>query len=74
MPKDALWTHGIGESLFHASTPSPHLPFFQDEIRLGLNLWDVHYLQELLSTFRIRFCNSFKLPFIFFFNPELDFG
>lgn len=67
MLKDALWTHQNGESLFQASTSPPHLPFFQDEIRLGLNLWDAHYLQELLSTFRIRFCKSFKLPFTFFF-------
>lgn len=61
--------------LFLASISPPLLPFLQVEIRLGLNVWDAYYLQELLSTSRIRFCNSFKLLFIyfFFFNPKLDF-
>lgn len=59
---------------FRLAHLTPHLSFFQDEIRLDLNLWDAHYLWEMLSTFKIRFCNSFKLSFIFFFNPELDFG
>lgn len=52
-------------NLFLASISPPLLPFLHDEIRLGLNVWDAYYLQELLSTFRIRFCNSFKLLFNF---------
>lgn len=42
--KDALRTHWMWESLFQASTSPSYPPFFQNEMRLGLNLWDAHYI------------------------------
>lgn len=65
--KDALRTHSVRESLFQTGTAPSHLPFLQNEIWLGLNVWDAHYLEEQLSTFRIRIYKAFKLLVIFCF-------